>query len=366
MARSIVGRDDLGQVVDIIVAGNNGAIEASDDVVPHVHDEYAAVHAHPYATDDHTHAAGAEHPDLATHTALGLSATAHDHTGTYSAAAHNHDAAYAATHAHPYAGTAHGHAQTDVTNLTTDLDGKATSAHNHDAAYSGTAHTHAALQDADIPAAIARDAEVTSAIATHAATPHGGESAEAFPVGAVFIAVVNTDPATLLGYGTWSAFGAGRVLIGRDAGDTDFDTAEETGGAKAKAISAHAGATVGNHTFTQPADHSFNEVVSHTHTTDSQGAHVHDEYRNSATTGGLDGWGAGDTSTNTATLTGYDTGSAGGHTHTAAAPAGAVASFTKSHASGAVDAHSVGQASAHTDLNVVQPYIVVYMWKRTA
>lgn len=34
-----------------------------------------------------------------------------------------------------------------------------------------TAHAH---QNADIPAAIARDAEVTSAIATHAATPHGG------------------------------------------------------------------------------------------------------------------------------------------------------------------------------------------------
>src|SRR3990172_12746051 len=57
------------------------------------------------------------------------------------------------------------------------------------------------------------------------------------PVGFVFISVVSTNPATLLGYGTWSAFGAGRVLVGLDSGDTDFDTVEETGGAK---TSSHA------------------------------------------------------------------------------------------------------------------------------
>lgn len=56
---------------------------------------------------------------------------------------------------------------------------------------------------------------------------------KAYPVGSIYInASVSTNPATLLGFGTWSAFGAGRTLVGIDSGDTDFDTVGETGGAK--------------------------------------------------------------------------------------------------------------------------------------
>lgn len=61
---------------------------------------------------------------------------------------------------------------------------------------------------------------------------HAGGGGEAFPVGSIYIAAVATNPATLLGYGTWAAFGTGRVLVGIDAGQTEFDTLEETGGAK--------------------------------------------------------------------------------------------------------------------------------------
>jgi hypothetical protein len=162
---------------------------------------------------------------------------------------------------------------------------------------------------------------------------------EAFPVGSVFIAVVSTDPATLLGYGTWSAFGAGRVLVGRDSGDADFDTAEETGGAKTKAISAHAGTAVADHAS---HTHDYNTVIAHTHTQTSYGT----------TTGANIGWTV-DTSMSGSTTTATQaTGSTGSATGTTAGPS---ATLT----------HSVTQPNNHTDLNVVQPYVVCYFWKRT-
>ena len=55
---------------------------------------------------------------------------------------------------------------------------------------------------------------------------------EAFPVGSIFVAVVATNPSALLGYGTWTSFAAGRMMVGYDAGDPDFDTVLETGGSK--------------------------------------------------------------------------------------------------------------------------------------
>ena len=151
--------------------------------------------------------------------------------------------------------------------------------------------------------------------------PGGGP---AFPVGSVFIAVVNTNPATLLGYGTWSAFAAGRMLVGLDAGQTEFDTVEETGGAKTVTLTA-----------------AQSGLPQHTHT---QNAHTHDFLPRSATTGAV-------SSIVTGTLDTSSTISGSNQPHIQAATAVNQ------------DAGPSAAAEAHPNL---PPYIVVYMWKRTA
>ena len=55
-----------------------------------------------------------------------------------------------------------------------------------------------------------------------------------YPVGSIFMSTTlstTSAVASALG-GTWTAWGAGRVPVGVDSGDTDFDTVEETGGSK--------------------------------------------------------------------------------------------------------------------------------------
>lgn len=245
--------------------------------------------------------------------------------------------------------------------------------------------------------------------------------AAAWPVGSVFISVSSTNPGTSLGFGTWVAFGAGRVLVGLDAGDPDFDTSEETGGAKTVAsagsvtaptisgsTAAEASHTHGVTSNVAVADHAshnhtYTDVVNHTHPVNitdpthnhTQNAHTHTQSVNSATTGGLSGY-APDTSTNTSTTSGYSTGSttatniaaSTGITATTSNPAGGVASGTTagpsatlSHsvtnnavtsAAGSSHLHGAGSLAASapsytgTATSVVQPFIVVYMWKRTA
>lgn len=205
-----------------------------------------------------------------------------------------------------------------------------------------------------------------------------------FPVGFVVTltaATNGTNPATLWGYGTWAPYGGGRVVVGYQAGDATFGTTGATGGAATHGHSvtqpadhaalAHSGTAVADHTVTQPNAHT--DVPTHTHATDSQGAHTHSQAVNSATTGALSGY-TPDTSTGTSATSGYSTGSGGAHAHTASPPAGAVAS--QPHTGAAVSAHGVTQpgqhaAQSHSGTAVASgsslaPYVVAYMWERTA
>jgi len=188
-----------------------------------------------------------------------------------------------------------------------------------------------------------------------------GPGGEAFPVGSVFIGVVSTDPATLLGYGTWSSFGAGRVLVGYDSTDVDFDTALETGGAKTNAISAHAGAAVADHAS---HTHTYADVLNHTHAvniTDPGHAHTQTTSATDGATTRADSSSGGAVYNNVANINSNTT----GITATTADPAGGVASGTTAGPSATLT-HAVTQPSAHTDLSVVQPYVVVFFWRRTA
>ena len=126
---------------------------------------------------------------------------------------------------------------------------------------------------------------------------------DVYPVGSIYINATNANnPSSLLGFGTWVAFGAGRVPVGIDATQSEFDTAEDVGGAK-------------THTLTT------SELPSHTH---NQPAGI------------------------SPAPNANDVDVTGGNGATLAAN---------------VVTDATGGGSAHNNL---QPYIVVYMWKRTA
>ena len=68
------------------------------------------------------------------------------------------------------------------------------------------------------------------------------------PIGTIREFNVATNPATLLGFGTWAAFGTGRVTVAIDAGQTEFDTNGETGGEKTHLLTgAESGTSVHAH-----------------------------------------------------------------------------------------------------------------------
>lgn len=150
---------------------------------------------------------------------------------------------------------------------------------------------------------------------TGASTAAGAASALAveigkllYPVGSIYNNIsVSTNPATLLGFGTWEAI-AGRVVVGLDAGNAAFDTVGETGGS-ADAI-----------------------VVSHTHT---DSGHTHAQLaENFALTGGG------------GTLMARGVSGSGGSVST-----------------GTANISTTGSSGTNANL---QPYVVAYVWKRTA
>jgi hypothetical protein len=154
-----------------------------------------------------------------------------------------------------------------------------------------------------------------------------------YPIGSIYInAGVTTNPATLLGFGTWTAFGAGRVMVGLSGSDPLFNALEETGGSKDATVVSHthtfSGTTVeaGNH------QHAVDYPIDCTTFTKQYGSTSGTTDSFCDTTGGVSGIPLSST--------------AGAHSHT-------------------YSGTTASTGSSGTNANL-QPYIAVAMWKRTA
>lgn len=149
-----------------------------------------------------------------------------------------------------------------------------------------------------------------------------------YPVGSIYInAGATTNPATLLGFGTWVAFGAGRVMVGLNGADPLFDALEETGGSK-DAI-----------------------VVSHSHTGSTASAGAHNHIGGTPTQSGQTIYGQSGASA--VSRTGHASGEVGYGMYTS----------TEGAHSHSVTVNSTGSSGTNANL---QPYVTVAMWKRTA
>ena len=155
-----------------------------------------------------------------------------------------------------------------------------------------------------------------------------------YPVGSIYMSVSSTNPSTYFG-GTWVAWGSGRVPVGINTSDSNFNTVEKTGGASSVTLTA-------------------SQIPSHTHTftgssttTSSAGGHTHNIGRDTDGGSGSSRYTVHKAGTSGAQGT-SPTSSAGAHTHT----------LTPKGKNG-----NTGGGGSHTNL---QPYIVCYMWKRTA
>jgi hypothetical protein len=137
-----------------------------------------------------------------------------------------------------------------------------------------------------------------------------------YPIGSIYTnATDSTNPGTLLGFGTWEEFAEGRVPVGKASSGT-FDTAGNTGGAEEVTLAA-------------------SDIPPHSHKFQITG----DSTPDSGTNGGIMVSGTGSTVAGT--------------------------SGTPSDAAGEqIGGNNLD--SAQTAHNNLQPYIVVYMWKRTA
>lgn len=146
-----------------------------------------------------------------------------------------------------------------------------------------------------------------------------------YPVGSIFITTVSTNPSSYMG-GTWVRFGNGQTLVGVNESDEDFNTVEKTGGEK-----------------------------QHVLTKDEMPRHNHEARDVNGRKAYFWAWSGGPHPAPTLWIPGGNV--AGG-----AMPAGNNPLMSKQSWEGYTTTDT-GGGNSHNNL---QPYITVYMWKRTA
>ena len=212
-----------------------------------------------------------------------------------------------------------------------------------------------------------------------------------YPVGAVYISVVNINPETLWG-GEWESIGKGRTLVGVDTTDNDFNAVEKIGGIK---NSPHTHALT-NHVHSQAHTHNMphtHNSAAHTHTV---GDHYHSLDANGFAQIGVRvggnslGYNFGNTTFTSRQCGAFQTPEVVASIHatplfgrTAAMTAAANTGSTTPGVTGAVNtAATAGVNTANTgdpttlpatgsssNDNIssnLQPYITVFIWKRVA
>ena len=204
------------------------------------------------------------------------------------------------------------------------------------------------------------------------------KNVEAFPVGSVFLSVNNTNPNTLLGYGTWTLISQGRMIMGANEGETETST----GGSMSKTITAanlpsHSH-SIAQHTHQIPAHNhtasSDSKAHNHTITINAGGGHDHQQngytivYTKAASN---------ERTANTSGMNkvsgnnGSRTYAVGNHTHGASSSqwshnhnitvANKAAFNTTS--GGPTSTGAIGSGSA---LDITNSYLKVFIWQRTA
>lgn len=178
----------------------------------------------------------------------------------------------------------------------------------------------------------------------------------AYPVGSVYVNVSDsTNPATLLGFGTWERL-SGRFLLGAtDNGSSGASQAAGRTGGEASHALTEAEMAKHAHSYAQPSSNTGSTALNYTHLPERTMVTV--PLKKQATLS-YSQWTGGTLASGTWAATNlYDANSSGGW------PTEYGKGHTHSQQTSTKDTGSKGSGTAH---NNMPPYLSVYMWKRTA